>query len=252
MQPRSLQDILSELGTAYDPQVNSLRSQQALIPGQIQEEEKGLQAKQGQAFEDIVGGARRRGIGFSGIPLQEQAKYTSTEFLPALARLRQQGRQQAMSLEDAILGVNERRQTQALGIRQGEQSLAEQQRQFNENLNFQRQQAEQQRRAASAGSAANNAYLKALQGQGGAAGPSVRQDRPGSFAFFDAAKKPITAAQYSVQTGMDLRDLLYQMGSEGDQIAAQFYNQLASAPRAAQGQIYERYKQSHPHIFGGV
>lgn len=124
MQPaRSLDQILAELGSVYDPQVNSIRQRQALIPQQIADEERGLGARQEQAFGDILGGARRRGLGFSGIPLGEQAKYTSTEYLPALARLRQSGREQAMSLEDAILGIQERRRNSAV-----EQQRYEQQR----------------------------------------------------------------------------------------------------------------------------
>src|SRR5688500_7318807 len=109
MAVRSLEQILSELGTVYAPQEQNLRTRQSLIPGQIAEEEKGLQAKQEQSFGEILGGARRRGLGFSGIPLQEQAKYTSTEFLPALARLKQSGRQEALTLEDALLGISERK-----------------------------------------------------------------------------------------------------------------------------------------------
>jgi hypothetical protein len=130
MQPRTLDAILAELGSTYEPQIAQLRQRQALIPGQIAEEEKGLQAKQTQSFDDILGGARRRGLGFSGIPLSEQARYTSTEFLPAMARLRQSGREQAMSLEDAILGINERRNVTAQQMRQQELDRAEQARQF--------------------------------------------------------------------------------------------------------------------------
>jgi hypothetical protein len=130
MQPRTLDVILAELGSTYDPQVAQIRQRQALIPGQIAEEEKGLQAKQTQSFDDILGGARRRGLGFSGIPLSEQARYTSTEFLPAMARLRQSGREQAMSLEDAILGINERRNVTAQQMRQQDLDRAEQARQF--------------------------------------------------------------------------------------------------------------------------
>lgn len=144
MQPRTLDQILGELAGTYDPQINQIRQRQALIPGQIADEEKGLQAKQDQAFGDILGGARRRGLGFSGIPVGEQAKYASTEYLPALARLRQSGREQAMSLEDAIFGIQERRNTLAQGIRQQEVDRAEQIRQFNEQLAEQRRAASQQ------------------------------------------------------------------------------------------------------------
>lgn len=148
MAVRTLEQIISELNPTYNPQVESLRQRQGLIPGQIESEEKGLQAKQETAFGDILGGARRRGLGFSGIPLGEQARYTSTEFLPALARLRQSGREQAMSLEDAINGIMERRNTLAQQLQQGDQQrdlaerqFAEQQRQFNEQLAAQRRAA---------------------------------------------------------------------------------------------------------------
>lgn len=163
MQPRTLESVLASLDSVYKPQVESIRQRQSLIPQQIQAEEQGLQAKQTQAFGDILGGARRRGLGFSGIPLGEQAKYTSTEFLPALARLKQSGREQAMSLEDAILGIQERRNSQGQNIFQFEQSLAEQRRQFDEQQKLAREQAAAAQRAA----AASNGWMSALGGGGG-------------------------------------------------------------------------------------
>lgn len=139
MQPaRALDQILAELGSVYDPQVNSIRQRQALIPQQIADEERGLGARQEQAFGDILGGARRRGLGFSGIPLGEQAKYTSTEYLPALARLRQSGREQAMSLEDAILGIQERRRNSAVEQQRYEQQRYDAYRANQDNLAAQR------------------------------------------------------------------------------------------------------------------
>lgn len=156
MQPRTLDSILGELNSTYDPQIKSIQARQAAIPGQVQAEEQGLQAKQENAFGDIVNGARRRGLGFSGIPLSEQARYTSTEFLPALARLRQSGREQAMSLEDALNGVYERRNTLGNQIYQNEQSAAEQRRQFDTNLAFQREQQAAQQRAQSLANAPLN------------------------------------------------------------------------------------------------
>lgn len=168
MPVRTLDQILAELSSAYDPQIANIRKRQELIPQQVAAEEQGLGAQQTQAFDQILGGARRRGLGFSGIPLAEQAQYSATQYMPALARLRQSSRDQAMSLEDAILGVNERRNTQAQQLQQSdyardfqERQFAEQQRQFNE------QQAAQQRAAASQGSA-----LGALFGGGGGGAPA--------------------------------------------------------------------------------
>lgn len=154
MQPRTLDQIIAELNPTYDPQIQSLRQRQSLIPNQLASDEQALGAKQQQAFGDILNGARRRGTGiaFGGIPLSEQARYTSTEYLPALARLRQSGQEQALSLEDAINGIYERRNNLAQQLRQNEVSQSEQQRQFNENLALQREQLAAQQRAAAANS----------------------------------------------------------------------------------------------------
>lgn len=142
MQPRSLQAILSELDTVggYGQQTANYRQRQADIPGQVAAEEQGLQAKQQNAFGDIERSANRKGMLFSGFSPDQQAKYTATEYMPALARLRQSGREQAMGLEDAILGIQQNRLGQAQSIRQNEVSLGEQRRQFDINAGMQRQQ----------------------------------------------------------------------------------------------------------------
>lgn len=149
MAARTLSQIVAELDPTYTPQIESIRQRQAAIPGQIEAEEKGLQAKQENAFGDILGGARRRGLGFSGIPLAEQAKYTATEYLPALARLRQSGNEQRMSLEDAILGIQERRNTLAQQVYQQEQDRAWQREQFERQMEESRRQAAAAARASS-------------------------------------------------------------------------------------------------------
>lgn len=223
MAVRTLDQILSELSSTYEPQLANVRRQQELIPQQIAEEEKGLGAKQEQAFGDIVSGARRRGLGFSGIPLAEQAKYTSTEFLPALARLKQQGRQQAMSLEDAILGITERRNTLAQQLQQQdysrdfqERQMAEQRRQFDENL-----RAQQQQSARAAASAFSPTLSQARPSQPSAvqkAFYSLKDPRnPGSgFNFTDAQGKPISALRYSQLSGVPFTQLVRKMADAGD------------------------------------
>lgn len=244
---RTLDQILTELNSNYEPQVAAFRQRQELIPGQIAQEEQGLQAKQGQAFDDILGGARRRGLGFSGIPIAEQARYTSTEFLPALARLKQSGREQALSLEDAILGIQERRGTLAQQLRQQELDRDEQIRQFNENIGLQRQQANR----AAAGSGFSPT-LGGGQSQTPAAARAV-QSRPGSYSFFDAQNRPITVAQYAQSTGQPLGDLLYEMAQNGDAGASSAYQafQNLRGPYSPTGKLKVLAKQ-FSHIFGGV
>lgn len=239
MAARTLSQIIAELNPTFQPQVKSLQERANLIPGQIKAEESGLQAKQGEAFNSILGGARQRGLGFAGIPLGEQAKYTATEYLPALARLRQSGREQAMSLQDAILGVNERRDTLGQQIYQTEQNRAAQERQA---------------RAAQASAMPSLGSLLGSQ-QGPAA--RVVQSAPGSFAFYSGSNKPITAAQYAKATGTSIGDVLYEMAEAGDQSAKSWYSILQAEARNDDGgagyrNALQQAVQRAPHIFRGI
>lgn len=256
MAANTLKQINAELGSIYNPQINNLKSQQGLIPQQIADEEKGLQAKQTQAFDDITAGARRKGMGFSGIPLGEQAKYTSTEFLPALARLRQQGREKQLSLEEAILGVGERRGTLAQQLYQQRQDRLEQQRQFNLNLKLQREQmAASQRAARAASGGGGGGFSPSYGGGGGGAAPaaSFQRKKDGGFAFTNSKGQPISAAKYAQATGSDIRDVLRQMGQQGDRYAAQLYNQLRMT--STYNDFKKRpdvYKRMYSPIFWGT
>lgn len=145
MATKTLDQIVTELAGIYDPQVASLRTRQAAIPGEIATEEQALDAKLKDAYGQIQLGAQRKGVGFGGIPLGEQARYASTEYAPALARLRQSGQQRSQSLEDAILGINERRAAIANDIYGREQGFDLQNRQLDENRRqFDKQFGEQQ------------------------------------------------------------------------------------------------------------
>lgn len=232
MQPRALDQILAELNPIYQPQVDLYRQRQADIPGQIASEEAGLEAKKNVAFDSILGGARQRGLGFSGIPLGEQAKYTATDYLPAVAKLRQSGRQQAQSLEEALLGINERKQTAALGMRQYEQQRYDQyMEQLRREEEARRQQAEAQR-AAGAGAFAPTMGGGQVAGatSGLPAGMAEKRNALGKlegFAF-TANGKPASAAAYAAANKIPIGDLLYQMGTAGDVTAQQGYNWLKS------------------------
>lgn len=241
--PRTLEQVLSELDSVFDPQVNSVRSQQALIPQQVAEEEKALGAKQTQAFEQILGGARQRGLGFAGIPLGEQAKYSATEYMPALARLKAGAREGALKLEDAILGIQERRRQMGQGIYEGERNFEEMRRQFNEDMNFKRQEAARAaaERAAAARAAASSGGFS--MGGGMTSGGSASAPAPsaqsgfkngsngaGGYWFKDAGGKPISAATFAQQRGIPLGNLLYEMGRSGDAYAMRAYNVYKAEP----------------------
>lgn len=206
MNPRTLSQIITELNPTFNPQIQALEQRAAQIPGQIASEEAGLQARQTEAFDNILSGARRRGTGiaFGGIPLGEQARYTATEYLPSLARLRQSGVEQRMSLQDAINQIRERRDTLAQQIFQTEQDRAESARQA----------------AASRAAMASPSLGNLFGGQQSQAVPQLSQRDDKGFNFTDASGRPISAALYSQMTGIPFRQLLQSMADSGDRGAA--------------------------------
>lgn len=138
---RELQDIIRELDASYNPQRQAIQSRLDSLPGQADAEIRGLEGRQTQAFDNILAGARGRGLGFSGIPIQEQAKYTASEFLPAVARVKSSQQESARSLYDALNNVGLEQNRYAQSLRQAELDRDEQSRQFNETIAEQRRQA---------------------------------------------------------------------------------------------------------------
>lgn len=227
---RSLAQIQKELDPAYAGSRKTIQAQKAALPGETQQQLEGLQAQAQQSHTDILDSARRRGLGFSGIPIGEQVQYDSTVFKPAVADLYGRQNQRASSLDEALNQLFRDQRTQASTLRQSEldrdlqaRQFREQVRQFNENLAFQREQLAQQAREAAAQRAAVGGYFS---GGGGAAASSpskggVKMSQTGKgFAFSDSTGRGISAAQYASAKGIPFRQLLSQMAKAGDKNAS--------------------------------
>lgn len=205
---RTLDQIIAELNPTYQPQIESIQRQQELIPGQIASQESALTAQKDKGYADILSGARRRGTGvaFGGIPLAEQAQYNATQYAPALANLRTAGTQQAMSLQDALNSINERKQTTAQSIYQTEQDRDFQARENAAN------------RAATTASAFNpTQFLSSITNQPATQSkPYYEYDAKKGYNFKDAVGTPLTAIQFAQMTGIGIRQLLTDMAAKGD------------------------------------
>ena len=250
---RTLQQIITELNKADSGRVARAQTQKQGIGKQLEADEAALGSRKMQAFDSILEGARGRGLGFSGIPLGEQAKYVSTDYLPNLAKLRQGAQERRGGLEDFILGIGSENRKSAMGIRQSELDRAESQRQYNESLALERAKLAASQRAASQQSASRMFDFGQSQQQQSI--PNVRIDErsPGSFTFRGADDNPITAANYANQTNQDIRDVLYDIGSRGDKVAANLYNQLDEASRYGSdtfNRALSQYEKQFPWIFG--
>jgi hypothetical protein len=223
---KAFDQIYQELGSVYDPSVSLIQQQIDSLPASTDAAIAQADAKKNQAFIDITNSARSRGMGFSGIPLSEQATYASTEYAPAIANLKSNAASQKLGLLDSITSLNRDRTSNAntmynTGV---SQDLAE--RQFQEGIRqYNASLAASKAAAASGGSAAD--YLALLQGASGTAGPSSStpagsygfkngSNGSGGFYFTDASGNSISAAKYSKLTGTDMLTLINKMAQAGD------------------------------------
>lgn len=139
---QTFQDILNQVTAQSDPQRQIVLGQIADLPNQQAAQTSAIGAQKDQAYDQITNEAQERGLGFSGIPLGEQAKYDSTTYAPALANLATSFNGQKATLESSLAGLGSNDYSTANDIFNQQQSLAEQQREFDANL------AEQQKEAA--------------------------------------------------------------------------------------------------------
>lgn len=224
---QTLDQIIKELDPGYSGSRKVINQQLTALPGQTQSQISGLQAQADQSHTDILDAARRRGLGFSGIPVGEQVKYDSTVFKPAVANLYSNENQQRLSLTDALNSLYRDQRNQATTLRDSQLSRDEQIRQFNANLAFQREQLAEQKRQADAANANIGGYFGGGNVSSGASNqtrakvPTIQQRKGGGFNFTDASGRAISAAAYAKLSGTPFRTLLSEMAKKGDRGAAQ-------------------------------
>lgn len=167
---RNVDQILAELDPAFKPQRQLIQKQQAALPNQLRAGRQRLEGEQKNAFGEINRGANRRGLNFSGIPLAEQADFTSDVFLPGLTDLESQNQQQGFALQQALNDIFANQRTQAQTIRQQEQDRL---------FAFQQEQRAAQRAAAAARQQAASiaSAFGAGSSGGGNAGPGQEEIR---------------------------------------------------------------------------
>lgn len=225
MAAQTLDQVLSSLSSVYQPQLDSVASQQAALPAQYAAQDQGLQAQQQQAFGDILNGARARGTGvaFGGIPLGEQAQYTASTFLPAEANLKTSQNQASQSLIDAINKINEDKFNTANNIYQ-----------FGVTADQNQQSIDNAKSAAAA-----SAFSPTL-GSGGTTGTSNTIQDPTQAKNLTGGKSQQDAYN-AVQALMQTRNT---------PLITQTYNAIATS--AAHGNTYDQQKlQLLEQLYGG-
>lgn len=106
----------AQLGSVYDPQASLINQQLADLPNQEAAVQASLDQAKVNAFRDITQSSNARGVMFSGVPIDQQATYVGTKYLPAVAQNKTSFQNSKYSLLGKINEINSNRANQAQGI----------------------------------------------------------------------------------------------------------------------------------------
>jgi hypothetical protein len=164
---RKLNDLITTIG-------KSVRPQKALIDSDIRLAEEagtaqvaGLDAQKNQAFGQIEQNAQDKGMFFSGYSPSEQAGYTATSYLPALAQLQNTIAQTRNSLLGKKADLDLDVFNKAFGAREGDIERKFDWKKMTTEQKFQARQAALDRDFQSRESAADRAAAAARSGGSG-------------------------------------------------------------------------------------
>jgi len=138
---QGLDQIIAELNPAFQQSTDVLAQRKAGIAPKYDAQRSGLEAARVQGFNTINNQATNRGLSFSGIPLDEQATYLSTQYLPGQQAANAAQNSDELQLDQALADLNLTKSNQAMQIRQTQQSSLDQylaqeaQRQFEAQQN---------------------------------------------------------------------------------------------------------------------
>jgi len=253
-----LQEIYNQLESVYAPQRAVLQQQAPLIEQQAAAQRASLEQARQNAFRDITTAAGNRGMLFSGFTPAEQATYTGTKYLPALAGVEQTAAQRRLSLEQQLGQTKIAQQSQAQNILQ--KQIQEENRAREAELNRQtRLQAAMisagGRRGGRGGRAATEkAWGKVQAGKGAG----------GGFAYQGPGGIPVSAATWAYNNNVPLEEVLAQdptryaqearnliLGNRPptgkfDLVKKNLYNQISNLPY--QGRL-EAVRRLYPALF---
>jgi hypothetical protein len=137
-------DAYNSLGNVYDPQTSQVNTEIAQLAPQQAAQQSALDQAKVNAFQDINSQANSKGLLFSGFTPGQQAVYTGTKYLPAVANLQTSFNNTKNTLLDKINQINAQRATQAQGIVSSATTAAQNAQYKNAQLTLSQQKADQQ------------------------------------------------------------------------------------------------------------
>lgn len=228
----TLEDIIKQIQTAYKPQQDFLDSTIAQNDTSGTAQVQGLDAAKAQAFNGIAQAATNKGMTFSGFTPNEQATYTGSTYLPALARLQQSIADTRNSLLGKKADLVTQGNAQALDVQRGEQQALDAYNAEQEKIRLQLE-AEARQREFQAQQAALDRGVRLATSGGGGGGLTAYQaaqlqqknadfiaknfkmapkggNAANGMSYTGPGGQPISAYAYAQATGQDFGTVLAQ------------------------------------------
>lgn len=228
----TLQEYYNQLAPIYEPQIASLKAQEASLAPQYQAQKSALEQARINAFRNISNTASARGMAFSGFTPEQEAQYTGTTYLPAMANLETQQLKSKQSLIDAINAANADRYAKSLGYYESAQ------------------QAEAANQAAIEAARIKATATNRSSGSSGGGGGSgtfetgfyYTPSKSGGYSFYNDKGKPVTAYTYAANTGQSIRSLLAMSNDKTDEKIVSLIDSGASLAEL---------RKKYPYVFNG-
>lgn len=166
-QVQTIAQAMADLDPAYSASRNAIGQQQANIPIKYDAQRSGIRAERGQAFNTINAQARGRGVAFGGIPLDEQATYLSTKYLPGLQQADFQQNEENLALTKELAGIDKELRLGAVGRVDKQTSDLNSWNQMLATQKFQQEEAERDRAFRASQSALDRSASAAARGSSG-------------------------------------------------------------------------------------
>lgn len=142
---RKLNTLIKEIGQSVKPQKALIDENIAIAERTGQAQIAGLEAEKDQAFGQIEQSAQDKGMFFSGFSPSEQAQYTASSYLPALAQLQGQIAQTRTQLLGQKADLDRDVFNKAFAARESDRDFLNQWNKMTAEQKFQASEAEKQR-----------------------------------------------------------------------------------------------------------
>lgn len=224
---QTLADVMAELNPAYAAQESVIGQKQAGLGAKYDAQRTGITAAKGQGFNAINNQATGRGMSFSGIPIDEQATYLSTKYLPGMQQADFQQNEEGMEYEGQLAQIGTQKYNQAFSSVEKQKSDLNAWNMQQESIAAQAREA-QLNREAQAREAAANRNFQAAQASSARAASAPKQLSPyeSAMSIIGAAAAKGSVSSNAFQLA---RDAYKQAGGNTQNFATEFWKYVPAS-----------------------